>query len=109
MSAKFSLAPRIPDGKGYPALSPHGYAASGRSGPWLKWSADPFGPIWRQTARQRLEAKRQQVKQTLRARMHVPVPASGEWLGRVLAGFYPYHAVPVNWASLDRFRERLGR
>lgn len=65
--------------------------------------------IWRHTVRQRLEAKLQQVKQTLRARMHDPVPAVGEWLGRVLTGFYQYHAVPGNWASLYRFRERLGR
>jgi hypothetical protein len=65
--------------------------------------------IWRQTVRKRLEAKLQQVKQTLRERMHEPVPKVGEWLGRVLNGFYQYHAVPGNWASLHRFRERLGR
>lgn len=65
--------------------------------------------IWRQTQRQRLEAKLQQVKQSLRERMHEPVPRVGEWLGRVLNGFYQYHAVPGNWASLYRFRERIGR
>ncbi|MGD0577778.1 MAG: reverse transcriptase domain-containing protein [Bryobacteraceae bacterium] len=65
--------------------------------------------IWRRTVRQRLEAKLQQVKQTLRERMHEPVARMGEWLGRVLNGFYQYHAVPGNWASLHRFRERLGR
>jgi hypothetical protein len=65
--------------------------------------------IWRRTARKRLEAKLQQVKQTLRARMHEPVPAVGEWLGRVLNGYYQYHAVPGNGASLNRFREQIGR
>jgi hypothetical protein len=65
--------------------------------------------IWRRTVRKRLEAKLQQVKQTLRQRMHEPVPKVGEWLGRVLNGFYQYHAVPGNWASLNRFRERIGR
>ena len=65
--------------------------------------------IRRQTARKRLEAKLQQVKQALRARMHEPVPKVGEWLGRVLNGFYQYHAVPGNWASLQRFRTRLSR
>jgi RNA-directed DNA polymerase len=64
--------------------------------------------IWRYTARQRLEAKLQQVKQMLRARMHEPVAEVGKWLGRVLNGFYQYHAVPGNWASLHRFRERVG-
>jgi hypothetical protein len=65
--------------------------------------------IWRQTARKRLEAKLQQVKQTLRERMHEPAPKVGEWLGRVLDGFCQYHAAPGNWASLYRFRERTGR
>ena len=65
--------------------------------------------IWRQTVRKRLEAKLQQVKQALRARMHEPVPHVGEWLGRVVEGFYQYHAVTGNWANLHRFRERIGR
>lgn len=65
--------------------------------------------VWRQTARKRLEAKLQQIKQTLRKRMHEPVPKVGEWLGRVLRGFYQYHAVPGNWRCLKRFRERIGR
>ena len=34
--------------------------------------------------------------------MHEPVPKVGEWLRRVLNGFYQYHAVPGNWASLKR-------
>ena len=63
--------------------------------------------IWRQTVRKRLEAKLQQVKQTLRARMHEPVPKVGAWLRRVLNGFYQYHAIPGNWASLQRFRQRI--
>jgi len=65
--------------------------------------------VWRQTARKRLEAKLQQIKQTLKARMHEPIPRVGEWLGRVLNGFYQYHAIPGNWGSLHRFRERVGR
>jgi group II intron reverse transcriptase/maturase len=65
--------------------------------------------IWRETVRTRLEAKLQAVKQTLRERMHEPVPQVGEWLRRVLQGYYQYHAVPGNWVSLTRFRERVGR
>jgi RNA-directed DNA polymerase len=65
--------------------------------------------IWRRTARKRLEAKLQQVKQTLRKRMHEPVSKVGEWLRRVVHGFYQYHAVPGNRGSLQRFRERIGR
>jgi hypothetical protein len=65
--------------------------------------------IRRQTVRKRLEAKLQQVKQTLRARMHEPVAQVGEWLERVLRGFYQYHAVPGNKPSLSKFRERIAR
>ncbi len=65
--------------------------------------------IWRQTVRKRLEAKLQQVRQALRERMHEPVSRVGRWIARVLNGFYQYHAVPGNWASLRRFRERIGR
>jgi len=65
--------------------------------------------IQRRTERKRMEAKLQAVKQTLRARMHEPVPKVGEWLGRVLNGYYQYHAVPGNLTSLYTFRERVGR
>jgi len=65
--------------------------------------------IWRQSVRKRVETKLQQVKQSLRERMHDPVPQVGEWLKQVLTGFYQYHAVPGNWASLRRFRWRIGQ
>ena len=65
--------------------------------------------IWRHTARKRLEAKLQAVKQTLHDRMHEPVPKVGEWLGRVLTGHFQYFAVPGNFSSMYRFRERVGR
>ena len=64
--------------------------------------------IWRDTVRKRLEAKLHEVKQQLKARMHEPIPAVGKWLSRVLTGYYQYHAVPGNWASLKRFKERIG-
>ena len=44
--------------------------------------------IWRQSERKRLEAKLQQRKQTLRARMHQPVAQVGERLTWVLRGYY---------------------
>src|SRR6266446_10842141 len=65
--------------------------------------------IRRQTARKRLEAKLQNIKQTLHSRMHEPVPKVGEWLERVLNGHYQYFGVPGNWASLGLFRERIAR
>jgi RNA-directed DNA polymerase len=50
--------------------------------------------IERRTDRKRMEAKLQKVKQTLRQRMHEPVSAVGEWLGRVVNGYFQYHGVP---------------
>jgi RNA-directed DNA polymerase len=65
--------------------------------------------IRRQTARKRLEAKLQAVKQDLQRRRHEPVTVIGTWLARVLRGHYQYHAVPGNMESLMRFKERLAR
>ncbi|MBL8242231.1 MAG: group II intron reverse transcriptase/maturase [Bryobacterales bacterium] len=65
--------------------------------------------IWRRSVRKRVEAKLRDIKRTLRARMHDPVPAVGMWLQRVLHGFYQYHAVPGNGPILCLFRERIGR
>jgi group II intron reverse transcriptase/maturase len=72
-------------------------------------SSRGYFTIWRRTDRKRMEVKLQAIKQTLRARMHEPVPKVGEWLGRVLNGYYQYHAVPGNWARLTAFRERICR
>jgi RNA-directed DNA polymerase len=61
----------------------------------------------RTTVRKRMEAKLQEVKRSLRARMHDAVAATGHWLGQVLNGYYRYHAIPGNQAALQRFRERI--
>jgi len=65
--------------------------------------------VWRRTAAKRMRAKLQSLKQELRRQMHEPVGAVGEWLKRVVAGYYRYHAVPGNSGALDQFRERLCR
>ena len=63
--------------------------------------------IRRRTASQRMRAKLLLLKQELRRRMHEPVSAVGEWLKRVVHGYYLYHAVPGNLPMLSRFRDRL--
>jgi len=65
--------------------------------------------IGRRTAGKRLRAKLKDIQQTLRARMHEPVGKVGEWLRRVVGGYYLYHAVPGNLSSLGVFRYRLCR
>jgi RNA-directed DNA polymerase len=63
--------------------------------------------VWRKTAGKRMRAKLQQLKQELRRRMHQPLAQVGEWLRSVQRGYYQYHAVPGNSATLGRFRHRL--
>jgi RNA-directed DNA polymerase len=65
--------------------------------------------VRRRSVRQRVEAKLQEVKQTLRVRRHDAVPEVGKWLRRVVLGYFQYHAVPGNGANLRLFRERIGR
>ena len=57
----------------------------------------------------RRRKKLQVIKQDLRRRMHDPVARTGEWLKRVLNGYYQYHAVPGNLTVLKRFRRQVAR
>jgi len=70
---------------------------------------DGIFTIWRHTAGKRIRAKLDAIRQTLRTRMHEPVGRIGEWLRRVVDGYYRYHAVPGNLRSLGVFRYRLCR
>src|SRR5262249_8387927 len=36
-------------------------------------------------------------------RMHQPIPEQGKWLGRVVSGYFDYHAVPTNGRALAVF------
>jgi group II intron reverse transcriptase/maturase len=60
--------------------------------------------VLRQTMRQRLQAKLNEVKMELRRRMHVPIPETGRWLGSVVRGHFQYYGVPMNTQALYRFR-----
>jgi RNA-directed DNA polymerase len=48
----------------------------------------------RKTAKKRMAAKLRLIKEELRYRMHEPVASVGEWLQKVVAGYYRYHAIP---------------
>ena len=54
-------------------------------------------------------AKLRAIKAELRCRMHEPVAAVGEWLQKVVVGYYRYHAVPGNTDRLCVFGHRLRR
>ncbi len=55
----------------------------------------------------RLRAKLKQVKKELGRRMHHAIPKQGEWLCRVVSGFFQYHAVPTNGGALSTFRNHV--
>ncbi|HTP84925.1 MAG TPA: group II intron reverse transcriptase/maturase [Alphaproteobacteria bacterium] len=57
----------------------------------------------RKSRRDRMRTKLRAVKEALRRRMHEPVDEQGEWLGRVVRGFFAYHAVPTNSKALAAF------
>jgi group II intron reverse transcriptase/maturase len=60
--------------------------------------------LQRKTRRDRLRVALRGIKESLRQRRHEPISAQGEWLGRVVRGYFAYHAVPTNFRSLDAFR-----
>jgi hypothetical protein len=55
----------------------------------------------------RMRATLLRIKAVLRERMHEQVSVVGQWLKRVVEGYYRYHAVPGNTVTLGRFRQRL--
>ena len=54
-----------------------------------------------------MTAKLQSIKAELRRRMHEPIALVGEWLKRVILGYYQSHAIPGNLDRLNVFRRRL--
>ena len=65
--------------------------------------------VWRKTAKKLMVAKLRAIKAELRHRMHEPVASVGEWLQKVVLGYYRYHAVPGNTDRLCVFGQRLRR
>jgi group II intron reverse transcriptase/maturase len=65
--------------------------------------------VLRQTMRKRLRAKLRELKEELRVRWHVPIPAVGQWLRSVLLGHYQYYGVPRNHRKLSAFRHQVFR
>src|SRR5215813_10529155 len=65
--------------------------------------------VWRKTAKKRMVAKLHAIKAELRRRMHEPVAVVGEWLRKVVTGYYRYHAIPGNIDRLSVFGQRLRR
>jgi group II intron reverse transcriptase/maturase len=65
--------------------------------------------IWRKTIAKRMAAKVKEVKETLMKRRHDPIPDLGAWLKAVVSGYFNYHAIPGNRASIGAFRREICR
>jgi len=63
--------------------------------------------VLRKSRADRLRAKLRDIKETLRRRMHRPIPEQGKWLAQVVAGWFAYHAVPMNFRALQAFRDHV--
>jgi len=60
--------------------------------------------VKRKTRRDRMSATLRGIKEELRQRRHRPIPETGKWLAQVVSGYFGYHAVPTNGASMSAFR-----
>lgn len=65
--------------------------------------------VVRRTSKKRMVAKLKEVRRTLMKVRHDPVPGQGAWLGKVLHGYFGYHAVWTNLRLLRSFRTQVIR
>jgi group II intron reverse transcriptase/maturase len=65
--------------------------------------------VWRITAKKRMVAKLKAIKAELQRRKHDRTNQVGEWLRKVVNGYYQYHAVPGNIDQMRTFRKRVNR
>src|SRR4030081_218725 len=61
----------------------------------------------RKSRRDRMRGKLKEIKEEMRRRMHQSIPAQGRWLAQVVRGYFAYHAVPTNSASIGAFRHHV--
>jgi group II intron reverse transcriptase/maturase len=60
--------------------------------------------VKRKSRRDRMRARLKDIKEELRRRRHQPISEQGKWLAQVVRGYFAYHAVPTNLASIQAFR-----
>jgi group II intron reverse transcriptase/maturase len=64
--------------------------------------------LLRKTISKRLIAKLKDLRKALRKRINWSIKDVGKWLGRVVKGYFNYHAIHDNLDTLGRFRFLLG-
>lgn len=63
----------------------------------------------RKTIAKRMAAKLREVKTSLMARRHLPIPDQGRWLASVVRGHIAYYAVPSSIDAVTAFRTQATR
>ena len=63
--------------------------------------------LMRLTVKKRMRATLKAIRDKLRQKMHEPVSVVGKWLGRVVRGYFNYHAVPGNLYRLGKMRQEI--
>jgi RNA-directed DNA polymerase len=64
--------------------------------------------LCRYSQRDRMRATLRDIRDELKRRWHDPIAEQGQWLRKVVAGYFAYHAVPTNIHALDSFRKHVG-
>jgi len=75
---------------------------------WQRHKTKTF-TVWRIIAKPRMLAKLKTIQAELRSRKHDRISEVGDWLQKVVLGYYQYHAVPGNTDQLRAFRQRINR
>ena len=65
--------------------------------------------VLRLTVKKRMRATLLAIRDELKRRRHEPIRVQGQWLKRVVGGYFNYHAVPGNLLRLDGFRAAVCR
>ncbi|MBS0351059.1 MAG: group II intron reverse transcriptase/maturase [Proteobacteria bacterium] len=65
--------------------------------------------VKRQTSKKRMRKTLQAIKSELMKRRHAPVVQTGNWLKKVVQGYFNYFAVPGNLGILNGFRREVCR
>ena len=65
--------------------------------------------VMRKTIGKRMTAKLKNISAELYKRRHDPIEQTGDWLKRVVQGYFNYHAIPGNLRRLYTFRGEIAR
>jgi len=71
--------------------------------------ADGKFVVKRKTMAKRMRAKLKEVRTALMRMRHESLPKAGQWIRRVVQGYYNYHAIIGNMARLRAFRTQVAR